>query len=180
MHPITILDKQFELFITQDQITTEILRITTELQHKYFIGKVPVFIIVANGALRFASDILKYYNGDCEIRCIRMSSYNGDETSGTVKTVFGLDDSLKGRDVIIIEDIIDTGKTVHELREQLTKLSVGSIEVCTALFKPDACEYDDARPDYWGFVVDNLFVVGYGMDYKEQGRNLNGIWKPKA
>jgi len=181
MHPVTIFDKQFEQFITQDRITVEILRITEELQHKYLIGKVPVFIVVTNGAMRFASDILRHYNGVCEVRCIRLSSYNGGtESSGTVKTVFGLDNSLKGRDVVIIEDIIDTGKTIHELRRQLVELGVGSISICTALFKPDACEYDDAYPDYWGFVVDNLFVVGYGMDYKERGRNLNGIWKLKA
>ena len=182
MNPVTILDKQFELFITSDQITAELLRISTELQSKYtFTGRVPVFIVVTNGAMRFASDLLRYYNGACEVRCIRVSSYNGGtESSGQVKTVFGLDDSLRGRDVIIVEDIIDTGKTIHELRDQLLEIGANSVEVCASLFKQDACEYNDAYPDYWGFVIDNVFVVGYGMDYQEQGRNLNGIWKLKA
>ena len=161
LHPVTVLDKQFEQFITPDQITNNVIRITKELMSKYIKGKVPVFVVVMNGAMRFASDILRFYPKACEVRCIRVSSYNGGtESSGQVKTVFGLDDSLKGRDVVIVEDIIDTGKTIHELRDQFREIGVNSVEVCTMLFKQDACEYNDAYPDYWGFVMDNVCVVG--------------------
>lgn len=124
----------------------------------------------------FASDLCKAYHGEAEIAFIRLASYAGTSTTGTVKQILGLGSNITGRDLIILEDIIDSGITVDFLISELQKQNPKSIRVATLLLKPDALQ-KPVKPDYVGIELPNDFVVGFGLDYNELGRNLKDIYK---
>ena len=177
MMKIAIDDKTFETFIEYEMIEKRIRLMGIQLNVDYE-DKVPVFIGVLNGSFRFMADLMKEISLDCSIEFIKVSSYNGGtKSTGNVLEILGLDADIKGKDVIIVEDIIDTGKTLTYLLSTLKPLQPASIKVITLLLKPDAIETQFPEIAYIGFEISNDFVVGYGMDYDHLGRNLNDIYR---
>jgi hypoxanthine phosphoribosyltransferase len=134
--------------------------------------------VVLNGAFMFAADLLKSFSSSCDISFIKLSSYQGMNSSGKVEVTMNLSIDVENRHVIIVEDIVDTGLTIQELKEQLSKLNPASVEVCTLLFKPEAFKGVE-KPKFQGFVISNKFVLGYGLDYDERGRNLKDLYQLK-
>jgi hypoxanthine phosphoribosyltransferase len=174
---IRLKDLEFEPFINQEQIASRIATMGAKMSSD-FEGKNPLFIAVLIGSYVFAADLLKHFEGDCELIFIRVSSYEGTKSSGNVKTILGLNTDIKDRHVVILEDIIDSGNTMAHLMQQLQKSQPASIHLSTLLFKPDALKHP-LQIDYIGFEIPEAFVVGYGMDYEELGRNLPHIYQLK-
>lgn len=175
MEKVQVRDKEFSLFLTAEDIDKAVDQVA-EMINIDMQGKNPLFICVLNGAFIFASDLLKKVEVECEITFVKLSSYVGTKTSNTVRELIGLDQSLEGRTVIIIEDIIDTGLTMGYTRNKLRDLGATDVRIATLLFKPEAFKKNYAI-DYVGIVIPNEFIVGYGLDYDEQGRNLPDIYK---
>jgi len=172
---VKILDKEFEISISSDKINASIDRVAKQINHDYE-GKNPLFIIVLNGAFMFASDLLKKVKIDCQITFVKLSSYVGTKSTHLVRELIGLDESLSGREVIVVEDIIDTGITMENTLPKLLKLDAANVKIATLLFKPKAFQ-KDYPIDYIGIEIPNDFIVGYGLDYDGFGRNLPDIYK---
>lgn len=173
---IEIEEKEFDQLLEYDQIKKRIRFLGIQLNVDYE-NRVPVFLGVLNGSFIFMADLIKEINISSEISFVKVSSYNGsDTTSGVVKEVIGLDLDLKNRDVIIVEDIVDTGITLSYLIEKVKAQNPASIAVCTLLLKPLSLQ-KEIDIDYVGFEIQNEFVVGYGLDYKGLGRNLTDIYR---
>lgn len=171
---ITLHDKQFKPFIAEETLQQRIKEIANEL-HTIYQHKTPVFLIMLKGAFLFATDLLKNYNGNCEIIFARTSSYVGTQSTGKVKVLMNIQEDIEGRDIVVIEDIVDSGKTLHDFLPSIIERKPASIKIAALLFKPESLKYPHA-PDYFGFKVSNEFVVGYGLDYNELGRNLPEIY----
>ena len=178
MSTVKIHDKVFETFISAETIQQRVEEMAAMINIEYN-GKRPLFIGVLNGALIFIADLIKHISIECELAFIKLSSYNGVESTGVVKNMIGLSDSIQGRHVIIVEDIIDTGDTALYIIKELEKQNPASLKFASILFKPAALRQPVA-PDYFGFEISPDFVVGYGLDYDGLGRNLNDIYKLKA
>jgi hypoxanthine phosphoribosyltransferase len=175
---VQIDDKQFEIFITENEISNEVRSLAQQISKEYE-GKDLLFIALLNGAFMFASDLMKEMKIPVSISFAKLSSYHGGTSStGIVKELIGLSESLEGKNVVIIEDIVDTGNTIDCLMPSLLKQQPESVKVCALLFKPEAFK-GVTKPDYVGFSIPNAFVVGYGLDYNELGRNLNAIYQLK-
>lgn len=174
---VQILDKTFEPFILAGEISQEIKSLGKEINQR-FEGHRVLFIAVLNGSFMFAADLYREITLNSEISFVKLASYEGTSSSGNVKEMIGLNEDIKGRNVVVIEDIVDSGLTIDTLKDQLAKLGPKSIEVCTLLFKPDAFKGKKA-PEYVGFSISNQFVVGYGLDYDGLGRNLDAIYQLK-
>ena len=171
---ITIHDKTFTPFISQETIENRIAELATQINTDYE-GRKPVFLVVLNGAFLFASELVKNIPLSCEITFVRLSSYSQTESTGKVRQIIGLEEKLTDRDVIIVEDIVDTGLTMHQLLQQIKDLGPSSVEIATLLHKPEAIKKPiDLR--YVGFEIPNRFVVGYGLDYDGLGRNLDALY----
>lgn len=179
MNKIQIADKEFELLLENDQITKRTRLIAIQLDVDYE-SKCPVFIGILNGSFIFLADLLKEVNISCEVGFMRVSSYNGTESNGTVKEIFGLPDDLHNRDVILVEDIVDTGLTLNYILTEVHKQQPASVAICTLLLKPDALKTKIDELQYVGFEIANEFVVGYGLDYDGLGRNLKDIYRAKS
>ncbi len=170
---ITILDKSFVPFLSQNIIENRIKALAVQI-NKDYEGKTPIFLVVLNGAFLFAAELLKNTNLNCEVSFIKLASYQKTESSGVVRQIIGLENNLKGRDIIVLEDIVDTGVTMSHLLKELQSFEPKSIAIATLLHKPDALLIPTKLP-YIGFEITNRFVVGYGLDYDGLGRNLNEI-----
>lgn len=177
MLTIQVLDKSFTSFLSHEEILTRIEGLANQINVDYR-DKSPLFIAILNGSFMFASDLFKSLHIEAEICFIKLASYQGIKSTGQVTTSIGLDVSLKDRDVILIEDIVDTGKTLHEFLPQLFNQNPSSIRIASLLHKPDALLYP-VKVDYLGFEVPNKFLVGYGLDYDGMGRNLKDIYQLK-
>ncbi len=171
-------DKTFEIFIRNEKIQEAVSSLAARLEKDY-AGKEVVFIAVLNGAFMFAADLMKHFHAPCEITFVKMSSYQGMHSSGRVDEVIGLNTSVKGKHVVILEDIVDTGITMEKLFTLLSVEKPASLEIATLLFKPDAFK-GTHTPTYIGFSIPNKFVVGYGLDYNELGRNTEHIYQLKG
>lgn len=169
-----IKDKEFEVYLGKDEIEQRIGKIAENINQDY-AGKTPLFVAVLNGSFMFASDLMKLINVPSEISFIKLNSYHKTHSSGKVKELVGLDENIFGRHLIILEDIVDTGLTIKHLLDELRELGPKSVEVATLLHKPEAT-VEDLRLQYVGFEIPNSFVVGYGLDYDGQGRNLNDLY----
>ena len=174
MSTITIKDKTFKVFINSQEIDQQISNVASRINSDYK-DKSPIFLGVLNGSFMFASDLYKKINVESEISFVKLASYSGTETTGDVKKLIGLNENLKGKDIIILEDIVDTGITISKLVDELNELQVNSIKIATLLLKPEA--YKKEIPiDYSCFKIPNNFVVGYGLDYDGLGRNFPDIY----
>jgi hypoxanthine phosphoribosyltransferase len=175
---LQIHDKTFEIFIRSEEIQTEIASIAQAINGEYH-GKEVVFIAILNGAFMFAADLLKKVGIPCEVSFVKVSSYQGMNTSGRVDEVIGLNTSIKDKHVIILEDIVDTGITIDKVMTLLSAEKPASIKITTLLYKPEAFK-GKHKPDFVGFSIPNSFVVGYGLDYNEHGRNTEHIYQLKG
>jgi hypoxanthine phosphoribosyltransferase len=176
---VTLHDKTFTVIIDSGVIQKRITELAATINSEYE-GRKPIVIGVLNGAVLFTADLFRQLTIPCELSFLRVASYhNGMTSSGTVKSVLGLRESIAGRHVILVEDIVDSGETARHLFDELKKLEPASIKLATALFKPKALKYD-LKPDFVGFEVGNDFLVGYGLDYDGLGRNLNDIYVLKS
>ena len=176
MKLIKILDKKFQLVIQNSVITKTIERLAKEM-NKDLEGKNPLFISILNGSFIFAADLYKRISLlDSEITFVRLASYDNDTSTGKVKELIGLNETIEERTVVVLEDIVDTGATLERVIGELKLRKAADIKICTLLFKPEA--YTKNIPiDYIGFKIANNFVVGYGLDYDGYGRNLMAIYK---
>ena len=176
MNNIEIHNKSFELFLENDTICKRTRLIGIQLNLDYE-DKCPIFIGVLNGSFLFMADLLKEIDIACEVGFIRVASYHGTESTGHIKEAFGLPEDLNGRDVILVEDIVDTGLTLQYILEKVNAQNPASVRVCSLLFKPAALLQPIEELTYVGFEIPNEFVVGYGLDYDGLGRNLKDIYR---
>ena len=175
---IKVLDKEFELYIPETEIQERIgqlaIGISKDLQHLN-----PLFISILNGAFFFTADLLKRLPFDCEISFVKIASYEGLASTGNIKTLIGLDENLEGRHIVLVEDIVDTGYTIHTLRQWLAEKKVASIRTAALTIKREAMKIN-VPVEYIGFEVPDIFLVGYGLDYIKHGRNFTGIYRLKG
>lgn len=175
MDTVKIQDKEFKMFLSQREIEDKIEKMAHDLSME-MKGKKPVFITVLKGAVIFASQFIKNYRGDCQIDFVRLSSYSGTHSTGEVKQLWGNTIELEARDVVVLEDIIDTGVTLKEIHKIFQQKKVNSIKTVALFFKPQAYK-GDYKIDHIGFSIPNKFIVGYGLDYNEMGRNLPNVYE---
>lgn len=175
MQTVQVKDKQFELFITEDQLLTDIKRVADRICNDYS-GKNPLFLVVLNGSFMFASDLLKNIQFPAEVSFIKVSSYSGVQTTENVKQLIGLNEDISGRDIIIVEDVVDTGITMKETLALIEARNPSSVAICTMLFKPNKIKVD-LNIKYKAREIPDDFIVGYGLDYDGYGRNLRDIYK---
>ena len=175
MSVIQVIDKKFRPYITADEIHQRIRTMGAQISSDYS-GKKPIFIAILNGSFMFAADLFKCITVDAEICFIKLASYKGTKSTGNVITSIGLDESLKDRHVIVLEDIVDTGNTLHKFLPQLHDQQPASLKIAALLQKPEALEYP-LEVHYIGFSVPNKFLLGYGLDYDGLGRNLAEIYQ---
>ena len=174
---ITLKDKQFKPYILECDILEAVKKMANVINVE-LKNDLPLFLVVLNGAFMFASDLLKNVSIPAEISFVKVSSYTGLTNSEEIKELIGLNTIIQGKHVVLIEDIVDTGNTIDKLLVSLEKENPLSVKVCTLLYKPEAFKGIN-KPDYVGFSIPNAFVVGYGLDYNELGRNLNAIYQLK-
>jgi len=174
---VTVHDKIFVPFISAEKLQEKIQELAAQLNRDY-AGKQPLFISILNGSFMFAADVFRQITIEAEICFIRLSSYSGTESTGQVMTAIGLDVPLTNRPIIILEDIIDTGKTLSEFLPQIQLQTPASVAIATLLHKPNAIRYP-VPIQYCCFSIANKFVLGYGLDYNGLGRNLPGIYQLK-
>ncbi len=175
---IQIDDKDFDLMIEYDQIKKRTRLIGIQLNVDYD-NRVPVFVGVLNGSFIFMADLMKEVTISSEVTFVKVSSYDGAVNTGVIKQEIGLQMDLKDRDVILVEDIVDTGATLQFLIDLIKKENPASICVCTLLLKPESLKQEIDEITYVGFEIANDFVVGYGLDYKGLGRNLKDIYRAR-
>ncbi len=174
---IQINDKQFVPFLEKEQIQDRIKAMATVINETYF-DKDLVFVVVLNGAFMFASDLVKHIALPCEISFVKVSSYEGVASTGRIDEIIGLNRSITGKDVVILEDIVDTGITIDKMYKLLELNQPKSLKICSLLYKPEAHK-GRVKPDMVGFEIANKFVVGYGLDFDEIGRNYDAIYQLK-
>ena len=178
MSTIQVLDKTFEPYLKEAAIQEKITELAGQLNQDY-AGKRPLFLSVLNGAFLFTADLFKQITIEAEVSFIKLASYKGTSSTGNVITAIGLDINVKDRHIIILEDIIDTGKTLHHYLPQLESMQPASVKIAVLLNKKDALLYP-VQIDYACFEIPNKFVVGYGLDYDGLGRNSRDIYQLKA
>jgi hypoxanthine phosphoribosyltransferase len=174
MQRVTLKDKTFVPYISSDKISASVYQMAQEINVD-LVNDMPLFLVVLNGSFMFAADLLKEVIIPCEISFIKLASYHGTSSTGTVTEMIGLTEEIKGRTVVIVEDIVDTGTTLEKLVSLLIKKEVKKIKVATFLFKPDAYK-KQIKVDYIGMEILNDFVVGYGLDYDGLGRNMKEVY----
>lgn len=175
MNHIRVRDKNFEPYIHAADIDREIRRLAAELSRDY-AGKTPLFIAILNGSFMFASDLFKQLDFPAEICFVKLASYKGTKSTGHVITSIGLDEPVYDREVVVLEDIVDTGKTLSQFLPQLEQQQPRSLKLCSLLHKAEATVYP-VQIHYLGFTIPDRFVVGYGLDYDGLGRNLGQIYQ---
>jgi hypoxanthine phosphoribosyltransferase len=170
-----IKDLDFVPFINQSKIQEQIKELARQISTDY-AGKTPVFLPILNGSFMFASDLIKQVDLPCRVCFVKVSSYSGTNSSGQLKTLVGIDESLFNQEIIIIEDIIDSGLTLKKIIDELTSLGAKSVQIVTLLRKQPARE-KNIQARYVGFDIDDEFVLGYGLDYDGLGRNYTDLYK---
>ena len=175
MSTIKIFDKEFVPFISEETIIEKIKELANQIKKDYD-GKRPLFIAILNGSFMFASDLFKHVDIEAEICFIKLASYKGTKSTGHVITAIGLDLDITNRHVIILEDIIDTGKTLHSFLPQLQNQQPASLDIAVLLDKPEPRKFE-VTINYTCFTIPNIYVVGYGLDFDGMGRNIREIYQ---
>ncbi|MCS6928458.1 MAG: hypoxanthine phosphoribosyltransferase [Saprospiraceae bacterium] len=172
---VQLYDSLFALLISADQVAARVRELGAMLEQRYG-DKQPIFISILSGAFVFAADLIRAFRAPCEVSFVKLSSYEGMQSSGVLQTVLGIDTTLEHRHVIVVEDIVDTGRTLHFFLAHLRAQQPASLCTVTFLRKPTAALFP-VEVDFVGFDIPNRFVVGYGLDYNGLGRNLPGIYQ---
>lgn len=174
MSRIKIHDKEFDVSIPREEILKEVKRVADEINRDY-AGKRPILLGVLNGCFMFAADLMRNLNIECEISFVKLSSYQGTTTTGVIREVLGLTESITGRDVIVVEDIVDTGYTMQRMIESLGTREPSSVQIASLFLKPARLKVPvDVK--YSAFTIPDRFIVGYGLDYDGLGRNLPDVY----
>ena len=171
---VKIKDKTFKTSITEAEIKERVKQLAAQISHD-MEGKNPLFLGVLNGAFIFAADLMREMTIPCEISFVKLASYQGTISTGKIKEVFGINEDLTGRTVVIVEDIVDTGATMKNMIESLGTRNPASIHICTLFVKPDKLK-EPLDIEYAAFEIPNDFIVGYGLDYDQKGRGLKDIY----
>lgn len=174
MDTIKIKDKTFRPFISESEIQARVKAVADKINHD-MAGKNPLLLAVLNGSFIFAADLMRYLTIPCEISFVKLASYQGTVSTGKIKEVIGINENLKGRTVVIVEDIVDTGATMKRMLETLGTREPESLHICTLLVKPGKLKVN-LNIEYAAMEIPNDFIVGYGLDYDQQGRNLPAIY----
>lgn len=174
MSRIKLHDKWFKVMISAEEIDTAVERVAEQLNVRYE-GHTPVFLGVLSGSFLFLSDLVRKTTFNSQLAFVKISSYEGTESTGEVKQQLGIDFDIEGRDIIIVEDIVETGHSMNYLLDYLRKHKPASISICTLFFKPEKFLYE-YKIDYTALSIGNEFIVGYGLDYNQLGRNLKEIY----
>jgi hypoxanthine phosphoribosyltransferase len=177
MSTIHVHDKYFIPYLSSQDIIEKVKELAEKINSDY-AGKRPLFISILNGSFMFSADLFKFLNIEAEICFIKLASYKGTKSSGQVITAIGLDTDITGRDIIILEDIIDTGKTLNQFLPQVFNQQPSSLKIAVLLHKPEATIHP-VNIDYTCFTIPNKFVLGYGLDYNGLGRNLSQLYQLK-
>lgn len=172
---VQVGDKIFRRYIKKSDIDARITEIATEIDRD-LAGENPLFVIILNGAFIFAADLYRAITIPSEITTTRLKSYSGTETTGAVKTIMPLQESVVDRTVVIIEDIVDSGLTIQKIIHQIKDLGAKDVRTAILLFKPDSCQIENPPIDYCAFKIPSKFIVGYGLDYDEAGRSFPDIY----
>ena len=175
MNEITVLDREFSVYITEDEIQSRVTALAEKINED-LKGKDVLFFGVLNGVFLFAADIFRQITLESQVSFIKLASYDGTSSTGKIKELIGWNEDITGKTVIVLEDIVDTGATLERVIGELRLRKAADIKICTLLFKPEAYTRD-IPIDYIGFEIPNNFVVGYGLDYDGYGRNLKAIYK---
>ena len=175
MAVIKVHDKSFDIYLTEAVIQQRVKELADQINSE-FAGKKPLIIAILNGSFMFAADLFKNLSIEAELSFIKLASYKGMKSSGNVVTSIGLEDDIFGKEIIIVEDIVDTGKTLHNFLPKLLHQQPKTLKIATLLHKSEATTYP-LQLDYVGFVIPDKFVVGYGLDYDGLGRNLKEIYQ---
>lgn len=172
---VKLLDKTFEIMIPAEEIDRAVEAVAQRINADYRGRKNPLFVGILNGSFMFMSDLMKKIDFPCELSFVKLASYEGTQSSGNVQCLLGLNGSIEGRDVIVIEDIVDTGRSIARMIGDLASRRPASVEICTLFFKPGS--YRESYPiRYRALEIGNEFIVGYGLDYDQLGRNLRDIY----
>ena len=174
MGQITVKDKTFEVSINETTIKQRVREVAQQMSRD-LEGKNPLFLAVLNGAFIFAADLMREMTIPCEISFVKLASYQGTTSTGSIKEVIGINEDLSGRTVVIVEDIVESGLTIKRMMEQLGTRNPASVQVCTLFFKPEKVK-EDLKLDYVAFSIPNDFILGYGLDYDQQGRQLKDVY----
>lgn len=176
MDKVKLYDKTFKTFITYESLKKAIDEVADKINADFNgCEDIPVLLCVLNGSIMFTSELMKRLTFNCQIVSTKLTSYEGASTTGKVKQAMGLTADIKGRRVIIVEDIVDSGNTIVELKRILEEKEASESRVCTLLLKPEAYK-KDIKIDYVAMEIPNDFIVGFGLDYDELGRNLKDIY----
>ena len=175
MNKIKLYDKEFQISIHSDKIQSVVHHLANQISDDFRDKEIPVFLSILNGAFMFTADLFKYLTIDGYLTFVKFASYRGTSSSGEVKELIGLNEDMEGRNVIELEDIVDSGLTIKQLTRQLESLHLNEYRIASFLHKPDACE-EDIKLDYVGMEIPNDFIVGYGLDYDGLGRNYKDIY----
>jgi hypoxanthine phosphoribosyltransferase len=175
MLTVKVRDKEFEISIPATEIEIAVQKVADRINADY-LDKEPIFLIILNGSFMFAADLVRKVRIPCEVSFIKYASYEGTTSSGNMKELIGLDEELRGRHVIIVEDIVDTGLTLDKIMEKLKEYQPADVRLACFCFKP-AAFLKSFKIDYLGMEIPNDFIVGYGLDYDGFGRNLPDIYK---
>lgn len=178
MQNINLIDREFEVFINASDIAKRVKELADFINRDYK-DEAPLIIAVLNGSFIFAADLVRQLSIQHNIEFVKVSSYSGTQSTGTISEVIGLKTTITGKKIIVLEDIIDTGLTLNAITQQLQAQNPKSITICTLLIKPDMLKVD-LKPQYAGFHIPPKFVVGYGLDYDGFGRNLPHIYAEKT
>ena len=174
MDTIKILDKTFKTFIPESEIQKRVAAVAEKINHD-MAGKNPLLLAVLNGSFIFAADLIRYLTIPCEISFVKLASYQGTTSTGKIKEIIGINENLENRDVIIVEDIVDTGNTMKRMLETLGTRNPRSLHICTLLVKPGKLQVP-LNIEYCAMEIPNDFIVGYGLDYDQQGRTSRDIY----
>ena len=176
MRSVTYHNMTFDEFLTPKDIEGIVEHVSSRINADYE-GKSPLFICALNGAFVYAADLFRRIKLPADITFVRLKSYDGTSSTGEVELITPLYEPVQGRDVIIIEDIVDSGLTMHIFRQMLLDAGAESVALTAFLFKPEALQYEDARPEYIGREIPNKFIIGYGLDLDDQARNLDAVYQ---